>query len=129
MSGYPLRMTSSEFYYILVSPFSISLALGRKQERPERLSFGASWGGSYPSRDSRAVKVHDGTRAADGASWFVSKPRNSKKVKQARWITTALGTYELYVNGKLVGNEVLKPGFTHYEKTKYAFASRCHVWM
>ena len=35
MSGYPLRVTSPEFYNILVSPFSISLALGRKQERPE----------------------------------------------------------------------------------------------
>ena len=84
------------------------------------------WGGVdwISAADAQVVtgKVVDGTRAADGASWFVSKPRNSKKVKQARWITTALGTYELYVNGKLVGNEVLKPGFTHYEKTKYAFA-------
>ena len=84
------------------------------------------WGGTFwiSAPDAQVVtgQVHDGTRAADGASWFVSKPRNSKKVKQARWITTALGTYELYVNGKLIGNEVLKPGFTHYEKTKYGFA-------
>ena len=62
-------------------------------------------------------KVYDGTRAADGASWFVSTLQCSKKVKSARWMTTGLGTYELYVNGKLMGEEVLKPGFTHYEKT------------
>lgn len=65
--------------------------------------------------------VQDGARAADGASWFVSTPRNSKKVKSAIWKTTALGTYELYINGKLIGDEVLKPGFTHFDKTKYSF--------
>ena len=75
------------------------------------------------AKDAQVVtgQVHDGTRAADGASWFVSKPRNAKKVKMAIWKTTALGTYELYINGQLVGDEVLKPGFTHYEKTKYSF--------
>ena len=66
-------------------------------------------------------RVHDGTRAADGASWFVSTLQPSKKVKTARWMTSGLGTYELYVNGKLIGDEVLKPGFTHYEKTKISF--------
>ena len=80
----------------------------------------SSW---ISAKDAQVItgKVQDGSRAADGASWFVSKPRNSKKVKQAIWKTTALGTYELYINGQLVGNEVLKPGFTHYEKTKYSF--------
>ena len=75
------------------------------------------------AKDAQVVtgKVVDGTRAADGASWFVSNPRNAKKVKRAVWKTTALGTYELYINGQLVGEEVLKPGFTHYEKTKYSF--------
>ena len=75
------------------------------------------------AKDAQVVtgKVVDGTRAADGASWFVSKPRNAKKVKKAIWTTTALGTYELYINGQLVGNEVLKPGFTHYEKTKISY--------
>ena len=75
------------------------------------------------AKDAQVVtgEVKDGTRAADGASWFVSNPRNAKKVKRAIWKTTALGTYELYINGQLVGNEVLKPGFTHFEKTKYSF--------
>ena len=75
------------------------------------------------AQDAQVVtgEVKDGTRAADGASWFVSNPRNAKKVKRAVWKTTALGTYELYINGQLVGDEVLKPGFTHFEKTKYSF--------
>lgn len=65
--------------------------------------------------------IHDGSRAADGASWFLSTLRNDKKVTSAKWMTTGLGVYELYVNGRLVGKEVLKPGFTHYAKTKIAY--------
>ena len=60
-------------------------------------------------------------RAADGASWFVSTVKNEKKVTAARWMTTGLGVYEIYVNGILVGEEVLKPGFTHYAKTRRSF--------
>ena len=60
-------------------------------------------------------------RAADGASWFVSTLKNEKTVTAARWMTTGLGVYELYVNGKLIGDEILKPGFTHYAKTKRSF--------
>ena len=46
---------------------------------------------------------------------------NIEKVSRALWMTTGLGVYEIYVNGKLVGDEILKPGFTHYEKTKLSF--------
>ncbi|MCM1502029.1 MAG: glycoside hydrolase family 78 protein [Bacteroidales bacterium] len=65
--------------------------------------------------------VHDGTRAADGASWFVSALKNEKKIVSAKWMTTGLGVYDLYVNGRLIGNEILKPGFTHHEKTRRSF--------
>lgn len=65
--------------------------------------------------------VVDGTRSADGSSWFTSVVTNEKKVVSAKWMTTGLGVYELYLNGKIVGEEVLKPGFTHYAKTKRSF--------
>ena len=35
------------------------------------------------------------TRAADGASWFVSTVRNEKDVTSAKWMTTGLGVYEM----------------------------------
>ncbi len=60
-------------------------------------------------------------RAADGAGWFVSDVDNEKKVASAKWMTTGLGVYELYLNGVPVGEEVLKPGFTHYAKTRRSF--------
>ncbi len=61
------------------------------------------------------------TRAADGANWFLSTIKNEQAVISAKWMTTALGVYELYVNGKPVGEEFLKPGFTHREKTRRSF--------
>lgn len=60
-------------------------------------------------------------RAADGASWFVSTVRNEKDVTSAKWMTTGLGVYEIYVNGRLAGDEILKPGFTHTGKTRRSF--------
>lgn len=65
--------------------------------------------------------VYDGHRAADGASWFVSKVKNDQKVVSAKWMTTSLGVHEIHVNGHTVGAEILKPGFTHYAKTKLSF--------
>ena len=59
--------------------------------------------------------------AADGCSWFVSDVMNARQVESAVWMTAGLGVYDIYVNGELVGEEVLKPGFTHYAKTKLSF--------
>ena len=59
--------------------------------------------------------------SAPGSSWFLSTVQNGKKVKKAVWMTAGLGVYDLYVNGRLIGKEVLKPGFTHYAKTKRSF--------
>lgn len=60
-------------------------------------------------------------RAADGASWFLSDVRNTRKVVSAKWMTSGLGVYHLFVNGVPVGTEALKPGFTHWQKTKRSF--------
>ncbi len=66
-------------------------------------------------------KIKDGSRAADGASWFVSTVKNDAPVESAKWMTTGLGVYDIFVNGERIGEEILKPGFTHYEKTKISF--------
>lgn len=75
------------------------------------------------AKDAPTVKgkVSDTERAADGASWFVASLQNEKEVISAKWMTTSLGIYEIYVNGKPVGEEVLKPGFTHFAKTRRSF--------
>ena len=40
----------------------------------------------------------------------------AKVVRSARIYSTALGTYQLYLNGQRVGNDVLAPGWTDYRK-------------
>jgi alpha-L-rhamnosidase len=40
----------------------------------------------------------------------------SKQVRNARIYSTALGTYQLYLNGQRVGNDILAPGWTDYRK-------------
>ena len=76
---------------------------------------------SAPDAQVVTGTIYDGTRSADGASWFVATVKNGGKVASATWMTTGLGVYELYLNGQVVGEEILKPGFTHYEKTKRSF--------
>lgn len=63
----------------------------------------------------------ENNRAADGANWFVSTVKNEGEVVSAKWMTAGLGVYEIFVNGKLIGDEILKPGYTHYAKTKRSF--------
>jgi len=67
------------------------------------------------------IVTDDNFRAADGASWFVTDITNPKEVVGAKWMTTGLGIYEIYVNGQLVGEEILKPGFTYWSKTRRSF--------
>lgn len=71
--------------------------------------------------DAPVLKEWNHDRAADGASWFVSTVKNEQKVTSAKWMTTSLGVYEIYLNGKPVGKEFLKPGFTHVLKTRRSF--------
>lgn len=66
-------------------------------------------------------RVDEDTRAADGANWFVTTLTNEKKVVKALWMSTSLGVNELYVNGQRIGEEVLRPGFSHHSRTKYSF--------
>ena len=69
--------------------------------------------------------------AEDGTSCFVKAVPNGKAVKEAFWTVTGLGVFEAYVNGKPVSRlcrctgrtsrDFLKPGFTHFGKTKHSF--------
>ncbi len=84
---------------------------------------GSAWNAStwISAADAQVATENEHDRAADGASWFVSTVKNDAKVVSAKWMTTGLGVYEIYVNGTLIGEEILKPGFTHFAKTKRSF--------
>ncbi len=70
--------------------------------------------GLKPSRDR--------PEAEDGTAGFLKRIENPKPVVEAWWCVTGLGVFTVAVNGVEVGGEdFLKPGFTHFAKTKYAF--------
>ncbi len=83
----------------------------------------SAWGQSewISAADAQVAVENDDDRSADGASWFVSTLKNEGKVVSAKWMTSGLGVFEIYVNGTPIGEEILKPGFTHYAKTKRSF--------
>ena len=77
---------------------------------------------SVPSAPVYRGPVKDGSRAMDGTSWFVRTFENRGEIARARWTVSGLGVFEVFVNGNRVGDDILKPGFTHYAKTKYSFS-------
>lgn len=118
------------FKFMLISAFAVLISACSSTQKvpfgtlvdalPDSLWNNSTW---ISVTDAPVItdSVKDGTRAADGANWFVTTIKNPKKVVSAQWMTAGLGVYELYVNGKVVGEEILKPGFTHFEKTKRSF--------
>ena len=79
-----------------------------------------AWDGSeWISVDDE--KFSGASRLMRGTSCFRKRFTNRREVESARWAVTGLGVFEAYVNGKRVGNDVLKPGFTHVKETRHSF--------
>jgi alpha-L-rhamnosidase len=53
---------------------------------------------------------------AEPISWLGRDFQIAKAVRSARIYSTALGTYQLYLNGTRVGDDILAPGWTDYRK-------------
>lgn len=81
----------------------------------------SAWAASEWISVKNAPTEHTKARAASGTSCFVRKVKNAKAVKSAKWMTAGLGVYEIKINGRKVGDEILKPGFTHVKKTRRSF--------
>jgi len=59
--------------------------------------------------------------AAPGTSCFVKTLDLGANIREAYWTVTGQGVFEVFVNGSRVGEDFLKPGFTHVFKTRHAF--------
>jgi len=92
-----------------------------------KATFGASgdWFAPNFNDDSwhRAVVVGAVGAASLGIPW-PARPADllrhtfsiSKTVRRARVYITALGSYQFHLNGKRIGNQILAPGWTDYQK-------------
>lgn len=91
-----------------------------KDDRPSPFSDIATWEmGLLDARDWRAkwISAPDGEPNAMGPAPYLRKTFVlSNWVKRARVYICGLGYYELHLNGAKVGNHVLDPAFTRYDK-------------
>ncbi len=91
-----------------------------KQSRPSSWSAVAWWQmGLLNPSDWKAQWIGLDKAASQtlAAPMFRHGFRVSKKVKRAEVYISGLGLFELHLNGRKVGNDVLKPGWTNYRKT------------
>jgi alpha-L-rhamnosidase len=56
------------------------------------------------------------TKDAPGADDSRSGRKSDRALKKARLYITALGLYEAHLNGKIIGDDVLNPGWTDYHQ-------------
>ena len=96
-------------------------ACGCEPEAPRTDALDAKLWGKSEWISASDAKVTRNDSELD-VSWFAGEFANEAEVTSAKWMTTALGTYNLWVNGKSVGAEdFLKPGYTHIHKTRRSF--------
>ena len=95
-----------------------SSAGARCEALPDSLWDCSQWISAAQAPVVEGIVGSDNFLAADGASWFVCEIPNEGRIKKAVWMTTGLGVYDIFIGGTLIGEEVLRPGFTHREKTK-----------
>ena len=77
---------------------------------------GSDWTAKWIS-DDKALPVKDEDfYKEDPMPVFQKQFRLRKKITQARLYITGLGYYEAYLNGKKVGDHVLDPGWTKFDK-------------
>ena len=93
----------------------------RTESLPNEAWLCSQWIAVPGAPEKNSVTSDQDQRAADGASWFCRDISNDKKVKKIVWMTAGLGIYQLYANGKPIGKEVLRPGYTHLVKTRRSF--------
>ena len=85
----------------------------------------SDWNGSewiaLPGQDVIFSNKVGKFKSVPGTSCFVKEFDLGSGVAEAVWTVTGQGVFEAYVNGVRVGNDFLKPGFTHVFKTRHAF--------
>ena len=137
-AGAPLKSARRYFWQVSVKAENGRWLAPAKGMFETGIIDGNGWDGSIwiSARDAKVrtdPRAHHAGKqeAEDGTSCFVKTVPNGKSVKEAFWTVAGLGVFEAYVNGQPVSRlcrcsgktcrDFLKPGFTHYRKTKHSF--------
>jgi alpha-L-rhamnosidase len=76
--------------------------------------------GMFKLTDWKGSWINDGKDTAfEPAPYFIKHFDLHGKIRSARLYICGLGYYELHLNGQKVGNRVLDPGYTRFDKTNF----------
>lgn len=77
----------------------------------------ADWKGRWIGMDHAAKSDVETTFSRLSARYFRKEFKSAKTIRSATAFIIGLGMYELYINGKKVGDQVLAPGPTDYNQS------------
>jgi alpha-L-rhamnosidase len=78
----------------------------------------ANWQGTWIGNGQEPPPERDEDFYKDRpAPWFKKEFSLTRTVSSARLYISGLGYYEAYLNGKKIGDQVLDPGWTNYDRT------------
>ncbi|SDK18703.1 alpha-L-rhamnosidase [Pedobacter sp. ok626] len=111
-SGKALQPRTKYYWRVLVWD------MNNQQSVPSKIS---SWEmGLLELQAWKGVWINDGNDIAYKPAPYFRKVFNSSgAIKRARAYICGLGYYEMSLNGKKIGNHLLDPGYTQYNKTAY----------
>jgi alpha-L-rhamnosidase len=81
-----------------------------------KLDSAANWQAAQVAAELDDQRLGDPGPLPEAASYLRKTVEINGKVNSARLFVTALGSYEMFLNGKRVGEDVLVPEFTDYRK-------------
>ena len=87
-----------------------------------KLALGAAMLCSAYSAGAAFVSPADLPPERNSAAVFEKREVNAEAVKRAVWKVTGQGVFEAYVNGRRVGDDFLKPGFTESGKCRHVYS-------
>lgn len=113
--GEPLASHGNYSYTITCVNASMQAAVSEKGY------FQTAYVEEQPFRDAKMICMQGEENVYDeGQAIFIKEfVLSDKPLKKATIYATALGIYDAYMNGKRVGNDELKPGWSDYQKSLY----------
>lgn len=107
-NGVPLQSFTTYFWRVKVWSNKNKMEVSKINRFETAMLQASDWKGSWIS-DSHDMHYKP-------APYFRKEITTAKTIKKARVYVTAGGLYEFYVNGKKVGNRMLDPMFTRYDR-------------
>ena len=116
-SGKPLQSFTSYFWRVRTYDEQNKLSAWSKEAKFETaMLHQGDWKSRWISDGSRQFGSDEDFYQDDRMPLFRKTITVPKEVKQARLYISGLGYYEAYLNGEKIGDRVLDPGWTSYQK-------------